>query len=265
MAALTITTVRQYLDWPLGQTINQEDLKQQLGVHATASDGTDLTSQVVFNLTQVNIDQQGEYPVLVSVMDATGQTAQESVTLNVRPMRNQAASQQASTAPAAPTQRKHRGWLWALLAVVVVLCLVWALVSHHNQQAEQAANNSQQSSQIEKNSSSINKLSGDNQKLANQVAELKGAAKQYQKDQDQAALNQRLNQIENKNQQLANQTSSSTTQNQLNQVNNTIEQVRQDPDNGIQIVNELKHQDGFKEIWANITSMVQNWMDKFAE
>lgn len=262
MAALTITTTRQYLDWPLGQTINQNDLKQQLGVHATDSDGTDLTNKVLANLTQVNINQQGEYPVLFNVMNATGQTAQTSITLNVRPMRTQATAPQQ---PQATPRKKNRGWLWTLLVIVVLLCLVWVLVNHRNQQAQQAANNNQQSSQIANNSNNINKLSNNDRKLANQVAELKGATKQYEKDKNQQALNQRLDQIENKNQQLANQTQSSTTQNQLNQVTNTIEQVRQDPSNGTQIVNELRHQDGFKEIWVNISSMVQNWMAKFAE
>lgn len=266
MMALTITTVRQFLDWPLGQTINQEDLKQQLGVHATGSDGADLTDKVLFNLTQVNINQQGEYPVVLSVMDATGQTAQTSVTLDVRPMRTQstAPAQPASQSTNSTTPKKKHGWLWGLIAVVVIICLLWGWTSHRRQQQDQAANNAQQSSQIADNSSSVAKLSGDNQKLANQVAELRGAVKQYQHDKDQAALNQRLDKIENQNQQLNSQVDNST-KNRLNQVTNVVEQVRQDPDNGVQIVNDLKNESGFKDIWNNITSMVQDWMDKFAE
>lgn len=265
MAALTITTVRQYLDWPLGQIINQEDLKHQLGVHATGSDGADLTSKVLLNLTQVNINQQGEYPVMISVMDATGQTAQTSVTLNVRPMRGQQSDVSVQNNAAAPAKKKHRGWLWVLIAVIVVICLLWGWASHRNQEQNQAANNSQQSSQIASNSSSIAKLSGDNQKLANQVAELKGAVKQYQHDQDQQALNQRLDKIENQNQQLINKTQNDSTRNNLNQITNVVEQVRQDPNNGTQIINSLKNQAGFKNIWSDISSMVQDWMDKFAE
>lgn len=261
--ALTITVVRQYLDWPLGQTINQEDLKQQLGVHATGSDGADLTDKVLLNLTQVNVNQQGEYPVVLSVMDATGQTAQTSVTLDVRPLRTQ------STTPAQQpqntvTSKNRRGWLWGLIAVIIIICLVWGWTSHRRQQQDQAANNAQQSSQIADNSSSVAKLSGDNRKLANQVAELRGAVKQYQHDKDQEALNQRLDKIESQNQQLGSQVSD-TTQNHLNQVTNVVEQVRQDPDNGVQIVNDLKNESGFKDIWNNITTMVQGWMDKFAE
>lgn len=264
--ALTITTVRQYLDWPLGQTINQEDLKQQLGVHATGSDGADLTDKVLFNLTQVNINQQGEYPVVLSVMDATGQTAQTSVTLDVRPMRAQstAPTQPASQSTNPATPKKKHGWLWGLIAVVVIICLLWGWTSHRHQRQDQAANNAQQSSKIADNSSSVAKLSGDNQKLANQVAELRGAVKQYQHDKDQAALNQRLDKIESQNQQLNSKVDDST-KNRLNQVTNVVEQVRQDPDNGVQIVNDLKNESGFKDIWNNISSMVQDWMDKFAE
>lgn len=268
--ALTITTVRQYLDWPLGQTINQEDLKRQLGVHVTGNNGEDLTDKALFNFTQVNINQEGEYPVVISVMDATGQTAQKGVTLDVRPLRSQSSQPTAPSQPTQPTNQtampqKKRGWLWGLLAVIVIICLLWGWSSHRRQQQDQAANNAQQSSQIANNSSSVSKLNGDNQKLANQVAELRGAVKQYQHDKDQNALNQRLDKIENQNQQLTNQVKNDSTKSRLNQVTNVVQQVRQDPDNGIQIVNDLKNQSGFKNIWNNISSMVQGWMDKFAE
>lgn len=265
MTKLQITVARHYLDWPLHQTINQMDLMQQLGVHASGSNGEDLTNKVVMNLTQVNVDQQGQYPVMLSVMDAAGQSAQDSVTLHVRPAGE--VNSQPATTNAAPQQSngKKRNWLIAAL-VVIILLLVWWGVSAHNraQQQEQAANNDQQSSQISNNSSSISKLSSDNQKLANQVAELKGAAKQYQRDHDQQALNNRLDQVQSKTEQLQNQTSSSTTKNNVNEVTNTIEQVRQDPENGVSTVNNLKDQPGFDKIWDAVSEKLSTWLNRFS-
>lgn len=262
MAKVEITMVRHYLDWSLHQTINQADLMTQLGVHATGVNGEDLTNKVVLNLTQVNIDQQGEYPVALSVMDASGQTAQESVTLHVRPA-GQVESPTKST-PQTPIKKKHYGAIAIL--VVIILLLVWWGVSAHNraQQQEQAANNDQQSSQIEQNSSSISKLSSDNQKLANQVAQLKGAAQQYQKDHDQQALNNRLDKIESQNQQLQDQTQSSSTREHLSQVTNVVNKVRQDPEDGVNVVNNLKKQPGFDQIWDAVSQKLSSWLDRFS-
>lgn len=264
MAKLQITAARHYLDWPLHQTINQTDLIQQLGVHASGNNGEDLTGKVIMNLTQVNVDQQGEYPVMLSVMDASGQSAQDSITLHVRPAA-EVNNQQTMTATPQQKNGKKRNWLIAVL-VVIILLLVWWGVSAHNraQQQEQAANNDQQSSQISNNSSSISKLTSDNQKLANQVAELKGAAKQYQRDHDQQALNNRLDQVQSKTEQLQNQTSSSTTKNNVNEVTNVINQVRQDPENGVSTVNNLKDQPGFSKIWDAVSERVSTWLNQFS-
>jgi cbb3-type cytochrome oxidase subunit 3/Txe/YoeB family toxin of Txe-Axe toxin-antitoxin module len=265
MSQPTITVSRHYLDWPLNQTINQNDLLQQLGVHATGSNGQDLTSKVIINLTQVNINQVGEYPLMLSVMDADGQSSQDSVTLNVRVMANQEpASHQPATPATTPTdQKSKKGWLWLILALLIILGVWWA-INNRNRQADQAANNNEQSSQISNNSSSINKLSEDNQKLANQVAQLKGATQQYQKDHDQQALQERLDTIQNQNQQLQNQVQDNGVKQDFNQVNDTINEIQQNPDDGTQIVNNLKNEGDFAEIWSNVSQQVQKWLSEFA-
>lgn len=263
MAQPTITMNRHYLDWPLNQPIDQQQLMQQLGVHVSGTNGADLTSKVVLNLTQVNVNQPGEYPVMLSVMDADGQSAQDSITLSVHEMRNQIQSSTQSTANQQPVQKSKKGWLWLVLAILIIIC-VWWVISSRNHQADQAANNNEQSSQISNNSSSINKLSQDNQKLANQVAQLKGATQQYQKDHDQQALQDRLDKIQDQNQQLQNQVQSNSVKQDLNQVNDTINQVQQNPDNGTQIVNDLRNQGDFSEIWNNVSQQVQKWLNEFA-
>lgn len=263
MANLTIAVSRHYLSWPLHQTIDQADLVHQLGVRATGSNGEDLTSKLLVNLTQVNIDQQGEYPVMLSVMDANGRTAQKSVTLHVRPADQQASRRPTVNPPQA--KRKKKNWLVGALVLIILLLVWWGVSAHHGaQQQEQAANNAQQSSQISDNSSSIGKLSADNQKLANQVAQLKGAAKQYQKDHDQQALNERLDRIQAQNQQLLNQAQNATAKEHLNEVTNVVNQVRQDPDNGVSVVNGLKNQPGFDEIWNNVSQRLATWLSRFS-
>ena len=115
-----------------------------------------------------------------------------------------------------------------------------------------------------KYSSSINKLSEDNQKLANQVAQLKGATQQYQKDHDQQALQERLDTIQNQNQQLQNQVQDNGVKQDFNQVNDTINEIQQNPDDGTQIVNNLKNEGDFAEIWSNVSQQVQKWLSEFA-
>lgn len=253
----TLTVERHYLEWPLNQPLNQAELMQELGVHAADSNGQDLTSKVVINTTQVNVDQTGEYPVMLTVMDSNGQSTQVSITLNVRQLRPRTGN--ASTASPKP----KRGWLWIIIILVVIICAWWAISAHNRQAANQAATDSQQSSQISNNSSSIDKLNKDNQRLANQVAQLKGATQQYQKDHDQQALQNRLDKIENQNQQLQNQVQDNSVKEDLNQVNNTVNEVRQNPDNGTQIVNKLKNQGNFNAIWNNVSQQVQKWLNEF--
>lgn len=263
MAQPMITVNRHYLDWPLNQPLNQQELMRQLGVHASGSNGADLTSKVVLNLTQVNVNQAGEYPVMLSVMDADGQSAQDSVTLSVHEMREAAQPTNQSQPAPQQEQKSKKGWLWLILAILIIICIWWA-ISSRNQRADQAANNNAQSSQITKNSSSIDKLSQDNQKLANQVAQLKGATQQYQKDHDQQALQERLDKIQSQNQQLQNQVQDNSVKQDLNQVNNTINEVQQNPDNGTQIVNSLKNQGDFSKIWSSVSQQVQKWLSEFA-
>lgn len=261
MAQPVLTIQRHYLDWPLGQSIVNSELINQFGIKAT-SDGRDLTDKITFNLTQVNINQQGEYPIAVTVMDSDGQTASDHLTLNVKP-REQVQSQSNRGHQSTALKRHHRGWLVALIVLLAII-IVWWAVSAHNRNQNQQANNEEQSSQISDNSSSTSKLSSDNQKLAEQVAALRGAARQYEKDHDQQELQNHLNNISNQNQQIENQLSSNSAKQKLNDIDQTITQVQQDPGNATSTVNNLKNKDGFSQIWDNITSMMENWLNKHA-
>lgn len=259
MTQPTLTVEKHYLNWPLNRPLNQADIMHELGVHASDENGQDLTSKVMMNLTQVDVNKVGEYPVMLNVIDNNGQSAQASITLNIQPMRTQNAPKETATSP-----KSRRGWLWVIIVIVVILCAWWAISSHNRQAANQAATDSQQSSQISNNSSSISDLTKDNQRLASQVAELKGATQQYQKDHDQQALESRLDKIQSQIQDLQNQVQSNSVKQDLNQVNETVNEVRENPNNGTKIVNNLKNKGDFQEIWGNISQEVQKWLDEFA-
>ena len=123
MAQPVLTIQRHYLDWPLGQSIVNSELINQFGIKAT-SDGRDLTDKITFNLTQVNINQQGEYPIAVTVMDSDGQTASDHLTLNVKP-REQVQSQSNQGHQSTALKRHHRGWLVALIVLLAIIIVWW--------------------------------------------------------------------------------------------------------------------------------------------
>lgn len=97
MTQPTLTVEKNYLNWPLNRPLNQADIMHELGVHASDEKGQDLTNKVMMNLTQVDVNKAGEYPVMLSVMDNNGQSTQVSITLNIQPMRTQNATQETAT------------------------------------------------------------------------------------------------------------------------------------------------------------------------
>ncbi|MCH3922800.1 hypothetical protein [Limosilactobacillus sp.] len=97
-------------------------------------------------------------------------------------------------------------------------------------------------------------------RLAQELAEIKAAANQYHQNNNGQEFDERLDTIENKNEQLANQTTDEQTRDALESVNNAVNQIRQDPNNAENVVNDLKNQDGFAEIWDNMNGMTHAWM-----
>ncbi|MDO4903107.1 MAG: hypothetical protein Q3959_02475 [Limosilactobacillus sp.] len=264
MNKLQITTNRRNLDWPLHKEMDQATLIQMLGVTATGSNGEDLTSKVVVNMTQVDVDTVGHYPVMMSVMDSTGKSVQENATINVaKGVKLDDQKGASDMAKKNKNGKKNRKWIYILLAVIVLILTWWGITAHNRAQQEQADNNSEQSSQISNNSSSIDKLSSDNQKLATQVAELRGAVKQYQRDHDREALNRRLDQVSQSTSQLQTQTNNNTTRESTTQITNTIEKVRESPENGLSAVDSLKQESGFNKIWDSVSSQVSSIMSSF--
>lgn len=263
MAKPVLKVQRHSLDWLLGKPLDSDELLHRYGITAT-DDGKDITGKVTFNTTQVKLEHPGEYPIAVTVMNSAGETDTDRVTINIKTREELDAvsgNQQNSSTP----RKRHRAWIVAIVVVIALAIIWWALAAtrEHNQN-QQANNNAEQSSQISNNSSSINKLSSDNQKLAEQVAALRGAAQQYEKDHNQQALQNHLDNISNQNQQLAGQLNSNSAKQKLNDVNQVINQLQQDPTNASSTVNSLKNKDGFGELWNHIGSLMQSWLTEHA-
>lgn len=251
---------RHNLDWLLGKPLESNELVTRYGITAT-DNGKDITNKVTFNTTQVDLEHPGEYPIAVTVMNSAGETEATRVMINVK-TRKELDGVTINNRQSINMPKKHHPWLIALVIIIVLLAVWWAIAATRGHNQEQQANNAEQSSQISENSSSINKLSSDNQKLAEQVAALRGAAKQYEKDHDQQELQNHLDNISNQNQQLEGQLSGNSSKQKLNDINQVINQLQQDPSNASSTVNSLKDKDGFDEIWNSIGSLMQSWLNK---
>ncbi|WP_251574272.1 DUF5011 domain-containing protein [Limosilactobacillus agrestimuris] len=259
MAKPVLKIQRHNLDWLLGKPLDSNELIARYGISAT-DNGKDITNKVTFNTTQVDLEHQGEYPIAVTVMNSEGETESARIMINIK-TREELDQVSNGNQRTNTLKKRHRAWIVAIVVVIALAIVWWALAAIHGHNEEQQANNAEQSSQISNNSSSINKLSSDNQKLAEQVAALRGAARQYEKDHNQQELQNQLNNISNQNQQIEGQLSSNSAKQKLNDVDQVINQLQQDPSNASSTVNDLKNKDGFGEIWNNITSLMQSWLN----
>lgn len=257
MAKPVLEIQRHNLDWLLGKPLDRNELIARYGIKAT-DDGRDITDKVTFNTTQVQLDRQGEYPIAVTVMNGAGETESARIMINIK-TREELDTIAEKQQPTETPKKRHRAWIIAVVIVIALVAIWWALAAVRNHDNQQA-NNAEQSSQISNNSSSIEKLSSDNQKLAQQVAALRGAARQYEKDHNQQELQNQLNNISNQNQQIEGQLSSDSAKQKLNDVNQVINQLQQDPSDASSTVDSLKNKDGFSSIWSNVTSLMQSWL-----
>ncbi|MBB1062453.1 hypothetical protein [Limosilactobacillus fastidiosus] len=259
MAKPVLKIQRHNLDWLLGKPLDSNELIARYGISAI-DNGKDITNKVTFNATQVDLEHQGEYPIAVTVMNSEGETESARIMINIK-SREELDQIPGGSQQTNPPRKRYRAWIVAIAVVIALVIIWWALAAIHDHNADQQVNNAEQSSQISNNSSSINKLSSDNQKLAEQVAALRGAARQYERDHNQQELQNQLNNIANQNQRIEGQLSSNSAKQKLNDVDQVINQLQQDPSNASSTVNALKNKDGFGEIWNSITSLMQSWVN----
>ena len=270
---LEIRTNRDYINWQLDQPLDASTIKNQLAVQVVDHRGNPVDAEVIVMTKAVNVNQVGTYTATLVAEDNRGDVGRKQIEVNVVELRSrQQATNSQPTVDSQTTKKRHQ-WLIIGVIVVLIICCLFAIRSCQNRQAQQA-NNATQSSQISdnsssiannsssisKNSSSIEKLKGDNAKLAQQVAALRGAVQQYKEDHDQQALQTSLNNIEQQNNQIQSSLSQ-TNQNKLNQVTQAAQNIAANPDNADSEIQNLK-ENGFGQLWDNITSQVQTWLNQ---
>lgn len=263
---LEIRTNRDYINWQLDQPLDASTIKNQLAVQVVDHRGNPVDAEVIVMTRAVNVNQVGTYTATLVAEDNRGDVGRKQIEVNVVELRSrQQATNSQSAVNSQPTKKRHK-WLIIGIILILLICCLFAIRSCQNRQAQQA-NNATQSSQISnnsssiaENSSSIESLKGDNAKLAQQVAALRGAVKQYKEDHDQQALQTSLTNIEQQNNQIQSSLSQ-TNQSKLNQVTQAAQNIAENPDNADSEIQNLK-ENGFGQLWDNITSQVQTWLSQ---
>lgn len=246
----SITTTTNQVDWPLNQPLDRERLFAALGLRAVDEHGQDITDRVAINDRQLDLATAGSYPLYLTAVTPVGQQLSQQVTIRVGMSRHE------GTSPTQlPVQKKRHHW--ALITLGTLLALVVILFGIHAVNANRAAQNAQ-SAQTSSQISSLQHQTGD---LRDQLDQLKAAQRQYQQDHDQAALNQKLDQLQSDNQQLRNKLGSQE-QDDLNNLNNAINQVKNHPSQGATIVNRLDGESN--NLTAYLTQLrdnIQAWLN----
>lgn len=270
---LEIRTTRDYINWQLDQPLNATTIKNQLGVQVVNRQGQVIDAEVLVMTKAVNVNQVGTYTATLVAEDNQGNVGRKQIEVNVVELRSRQQATNSQTAVNSQPAKKRHKWIIIGIIIVLLICCLFAIRSCQNRQAQQANNDTQSSqisdnsssiadnsSSISQNSSSIESLKGDNAKLAQQVAALRGAVKQYKEDHDQQALQSSLNNIEQQNSQIQSSLSQ-TNQGKLNQVTQAAQNIAQNPDNADSEIQNLK-ENGFGQLWDNITNQVQTWLNQ---
>lgn len=126
------------------------------------------------------------------------------------------------------TITKKHIFKYIFIAILLIAGLGLLSMCHQHQINQQnAATNSQQNAQIASNHNNLGKALAEIKALHQQVKDLKNAVQQYQQDQDKQAFNQQLQNIQNQinaiKQQNANQ--NQEINDLLNRLNNAINQL----------------------------------------
>lgn len=244
-----LTANRHLINWPQGQTIDDQSLIKYCGVQIH-NDSNATLNDITFDPGDLNPQVKGTYHSFF-VLNKNTRLAIEIDVVDPKnadlPGYETAAqpsaadrTQQPAYATAKPAKKLHMHSKKKLIAaVLIILAIIIALLTSCHHRNQQQANNREQASSIQQNSKKAKQNSAEISQLKDQVAQLKAAAKQYQKDQNRQALNQKLDDLMAQNNQLKQSAQDSATQHDCDHINEAIEQIRQHPNDASQIANSL--------------------------
>ena len=219
---------------------NEQDIIKKAILHIVPATGQ---ATVVPN-TESNSDKENELPEqsAKSVTNNNNSDAKSDINNQKKPMKK---------------------WQKYLISVVILLLAIIIGVTACNHHQEQTDRDAQQSSQIsdlknrnDKNNNKINKLQ-------QQMAALKAAQKQYQKDKNEAELNQRLNDIKEANATMKEQYPNDTRlNNAIDKLSTAADKVRSNPQQDLSDLNQkmnnlLQNQQEQQNILNSIREQLQ--------
>ena len=219
---------------------NEQDIIKKAILHIVPATGQ---ATVVSN-TELNSDKESELPEQSAKSVTNNNNSDDKSDIN-----NQ--------------KKPMKKWQKYLISVVILLLAIIIGVTACNHHQEQSTRDAQQSSQIsdlknrnDKNNNKINKLQ-------QQMAALKAAQKQYQKDKNEAELNQRLNDIKEANATMKEQHPNDTRLNHaIDKLSTAADKVRSNPQQDLSDLNQkmnnlLQNQQEQQNILNSIQEQLQ--------
>lgn len=197
-------------------TMTDQDLICRTGLTAITMSGIDVTDQISFDKSMVELQRFGQ-PQSVPILFQEGRSSSEQKyvgALSVILIGTQSQKLNGRSG-----EHHHRKWPW-IVALLILIGFVIAGIHHQhtinqNNQAEQTS----QTSRINNNAQHISNL-------AAQVKELRNAIKQYKQDNDNQAYQNALNNIQQQLDNIKSQQTNAELQNLINRLNNVIDQLR---------------------------------------
>lgn len=220
-SAVTYSTVRTQLSTTKDQKPNQ----------------ITLVASYLDQTTAVNINVDLVEPGLADWQPTPDMVAQNQT--NTTPKRDQNMSKHQATYHNQPRKRSNHRFLKILIVIVLIILGITACQAHnaHEQQAKQ--DQARQEQQAYKNG----QRDQENKDLKSQVNDLQKAVAQYKKNQDQTALNNKLDQI--------------IAHSNYDTVKQAADQIRNNPGQAQQALNQLNDSvNGLQHVVNQLT----NWL-----
>lgn len=264
---LKIEQERKLINWPLGEPLDPDTVIRAAHLVVKDEKGNVLAGTQSLDAREVDTHQEGHYPaILVFQPDQVEfasefsngpitkqsrltqvieidvlKNAEKPVLVNHDKLSTSPTKASPTSSQQAKNSHQRAKWLVIVLLILVAVLSLFALRScqHQRQQAQEAS--SQQSSINSANSSSISSLQDDNQQAKQQVAQLKDAIREYQRDQDRDELTNQLNELQQQNQRIEQENNDLKIKNKLTleAMDQAIPHIINHPDDAAKIMDEM--------------------------
>lgn len=210
-----------HLTWPLGQPITLKQVLDRLQITLVDNRGKDCNSLIQMDSSHVDVNVVGSYILTLSAQKPYDKSDSAYLRIHVNVVKAYKHKYHKHI-------HKHGSKYILLVCLILLITLLGMGIRQHHMKQQQAI----QSSQIAQNTKDIKQNEKKDQKLANQVASLRGTLRQYQKDHDETALNNELADLKVENQEKLNNDEASL----LNQL---ISKIQNNPSNIDQYIEAL--------------------------